>query len=165
MKICEIQKVQSMRRENDILLEKHSLNKIKEKYSKEMPSVKIIATFKDEVNLYFLTEIFKSKLEVWEHCRSFGLIQDDVVRYTFLKICQCVQKLHDIGIIHRDLKPENMFFSDDQLNEVKLIDFGSSDDLTQPDLRHTFINNDPKRGQHEFFVGTSQFMAPECLHN
>lgn len=63
-----------MRRENDILLEKHSLNKIKEKYSKEMPSVRILATFKDPINLYFLTEIFKSKLEVWEHCRSFGML-------------------------------------------------------------------------------------------
>ena len=36
LKICEIQKVENMRRENDILLEKHSLNKIREKYAKEM---------------------------------------------------------------------------------------------------------------------------------
>ena len=74
LKICEIQKVTNMRRENDILLEKHSLNKIKENYEKEMPTVRILATFKDPLNLYFLTEIFKSKLEIWEHCRSFGLL-------------------------------------------------------------------------------------------
>ena len=55
-----------MKRENDVYLEKHSLNKIKEAYASDMPSVKLIATFKDMSNLYFLTEMFKSKLEVWE---------------------------------------------------------------------------------------------------
>ena len=52
-----------MNRETDILLEKHSLNKIKEKYGdddiKEMPTVKLVATFKDDLNLYFLTEMFQ----------------------------------------------------------------------------------------------------------
>jgi hypothetical protein len=52
-----------------------------------MPSVNLIATFKDEINLYFLTEIFKSKNEVWEHCRSFGLLQDNRIRYIFHHIC------------------------------------------------------------------------------
>ena len=43
-----MQKVQSMRRENDILMEKHALNKIKENYQyKDLPSVNLIATFKD----------------------------------------------------------------------------------------------------------------------
>jgi serine/threonine protein kinase len=63
--------------------------------------------------------------------------------------------MHKIGLIHRDLKPENMFFSDDEKNGVKLIDFGSSDDLEKPELRKAFKNSDPKRGQHEYFVGTS----------
>ena len=89
LKICEIKKVQSMNRETDILLEKHSLNKIKDKYGddEEMPTVKLIATFKDDLNLYFLTEMFQQKHEVWEHCRSFGIVQDDIARYTFFKIC------------------------------------------------------------------------------
>jgi hypothetical protein len=49
-----------MNRETDVLLEKHSLNKIKEKYidDEEMPSVELVATFKDDLNLYFLTEMF-----------------------------------------------------------------------------------------------------------
>ena len=69
-------------------MEKHSLNKIKEKYydpknTDLMPSVRLVATFKDEINLYFLNEMFKAKNEVWEHCRSYGLLQDDVVRFTF----------------------------------------------------------------------------------
>ena len=79
-------KVTNMRRETDIFMEKHALNKIKENYDKkdtEMPTVKIIATFKDPINLYFLTEMFRSKNEVWEHCRTFGMLQDKFIKYTF----------------------------------------------------------------------------------
>lgn len=81
-----------MNRETDVLMEKHSLNKIRQKYwdeqnPDEMPTVKLIATFKDDINLYFLTEMFQSKNEVWEQCRSFGIVQDNIVRYTFLQIC------------------------------------------------------------------------------
>ena len=34
LKICEIMKVQNMRRETDVLLEKHALNKLKDNYGK-----------------------------------------------------------------------------------------------------------------------------------
>jgi serine/threonine protein kinase len=50
------------------------------------------------------------------------------------------------------LKPENMFYKD---GRVILIDFGSSDDLTRPELRQTKIDDDPRRRRHVNFVGTS----------
>ena len=55
-----------------------------------------------------------------------------------------------------------MFFREDR---VVLIDFGSSEDLTQPELRKVQIDDDPKRKNHVNFVGTSQYMAPECVRN
>ena len=65
------------------MLEKHSLNKIKDNYPEhELPTVKLVATFKDPVNLYFLTEMLRSKLEVWEHCRSFGMLSLPLAKYT-----------------------------------------------------------------------------------
>jgi serine/threonine protein kinase len=42
--------------------------------------------------------------EVWEQCRSFGMISDQAVRYTFYQICKSVKQLHELKIIHRDLK-------------------------------------------------------------
>ena len=45
------------------MMEKHALNKLKTVYGdasknyEDLPCVKIIGTFKDESNLYFLTEI------------------------------------------------------------------------------------------------------------
>jgi hypothetical protein len=49
-----------MGREGDIMLEKHSLNKLKNTYPNSLPSVRLIATFKDTFNLYFLTDILDS---------------------------------------------------------------------------------------------------------
>jgi len=48
---------------------------------------------------------------------------------------------------------------------VKLIDFGSAQDLEHPEIRETYIDDNPKRKQHLNFAGTSQYMAPECVRN
>jgi serine/threonine protein kinase len=34
--------------------------------------------------------------------------------------------IKEAGIIHCDLKPENILFTDENKNQIKLIDFGSS---------------------------------------
>jgi hypothetical protein len=51
MKVCNGQKVHSLRKETDILMEKNALNKLGMKYEElgdeEMPCVKLIGTFKD----------------------------------------------------------------------------------------------------------------------
>jgi serine/threonine protein kinase len=111
-------------------MEKHALTKIRDSsaYS-DLPCVKLITTFKDVCNLYFLTEILSKKNELWEHCRSFGMISSQLAKFTFKEICKSVQAIHHLEIIHRDLKPENMFLSDD-LSRVILIDFGSAEDLS-----------------------------------
>lgn len=57
LKTCCMQKVSSLRREPDIILEKHSLNKIYAAFKDDMPCVKLYTTFKDESNLYFVTEL------------------------------------------------------------------------------------------------------------
>ena len=43
------------------------------------------------------------------------------------------------------MKPENMFYSDEKLDQIKLIDLGSADDLLQPEIRKTFIDDNYKR--------------------
>ena len=115
LKICSMQKVKSLRKETDIIMEKHALNKLKQTYGtgSELPCVRIVNTFKDQFNLYFITEMLNQKMEVWEHCRNFGMISQSLAKYTFRKVCESVAKLHKISLIHRDIKPENMFWSDD----------------------------------------------------
>jgi serine/threonine protein kinase len=58
-----------------------------------------------------------------------------------------------------------MFFTDDTRKSVKLIDFGSAEDLEHPEIRLTNIDDNPKRKQHLNFVGTPQYMSPECIRN
>ena len=58
LKICSMQKVRSLRKETDIIMEKHALNKIKQAYEGQpLPAVRLLNTFKDMSNLYFITEI------------------------------------------------------------------------------------------------------------
>lgn len=51
------------------------------------------------------------------------------------------------------------------MSSVTLIDLGSSEDLENPELRDKFFNPKSTRNAHKYFVGTSQYMAPECCHN
>jgi len=103
LKVCDQSKVKKLRKELDILMEKHSLNKVYDHYGKiknlkddDLPTVKLISTFKDESNLYFLTELLQSKDEVWESCRTFGILNDMLARFTFYQICLSVKALHDL---------------------------------------------------------------------
>ena len=57
-----------------------------------------------------------------------------------------------------------MFWSEDR-DRVVLIDLGSAEDLTRRDLRTMVIDKDPRRMTHVNFVGTAQYMAPECVRN
>ena len=107
LKVCGMENVKSKRKETDIIMEKHALNKIKDNFpnsGEEQFAVRLVTTFKDQSNLYFLTELLNQKMELWEHCRSFGLINRDLVKYTFHKICMSVSKIHSLRIVHRDLK-------------------------------------------------------------
>lgn len=113
LKVCQLQKVQNMRREADILMEKYALTKIRDNCSNPLPAVRLVATFKDQHNLYFLTEVLNAKLELWQHCRSFGMLNSDLAKFTFKQICQSVRAIHELDLVHRDLKPENMFLSPD----------------------------------------------------
>ena len=79
-------------------------------------------------------------------------------------MCVSVSKLHSIEIVHRDLKPENMFLAENK-KRVILIDLGSSEDLTKPEIRKQKIDENYKRGMHQNFVGTAQYMSPECVRN
>ena len=58
-----------------------------------------------------------------------------------------------------------MFYTGLNKEKVKLIDFGSAEDLEHPEIRLTHIDANPKRAQHQHFVGTPQYMAPECVRN
>jgi len=75
---------------------------------------------------------------------------------------QALKKIHQKGIVHRDLKPENVMLTDDK--RLKLIDFGSSRDMLNEDIKGSG-NGNPNKIVYEHFVGTPNFMAPEQIRN
>jgi len=59
--------------------------------------------------------------------------------------------VHSMGVVHRDLKPENLMVGED--GHIRLIDFGTCKDMIETD------RNGPE------FVGTPEFMSPECVRS
>ena len=75
----------------------------------------------------------------------------DCVHY-LQQVCEVLDATHDKGIIHRDLKPSNLFLvtEDGQRPFIKVLDFGISKVLSQPDGT-----------QSETIRGSAHYMAPE----
>lgn len=90
-------------------MEKHALTKVRENCKEPLPAVHLVATFKDQFKLYFVTELLNHKYELWEHCRSFGMINPELARFTFLQICLSVKQLHNLELVHRDLKVSTVY--------------------------------------------------------
>lgn len=72
-----------------------------------------------------------------------------------IDIAYALCHLHTHGVIHRDLKPENILITDD--NEVKVIDFGISQLLTE--------NSVSGKPSHQRVIGTPIYMSPEQREN
>lgn len=100
--------------------------------------------------------------ELWEMCNCFGFKNKQTVYFYFLQILKTVAALHEIGIVHRDLKPENVLVQNSD-NLIKLIDFGSSKDVIENVASPG--NSSTGKKYFEHYMGTPNYMAPECVHN
>jgi calcium-dependent protein kinase len=59
-------------------------------------------------------------------------------------------EIHSNNIIHRDIKPENLIFKDKLSYDLKIVDYGLSEFVNDPDCLY-------KRS------GTPGYVAPEIL--
>jgi len=80
---------------------------------------------------------------------DFNLTESDCCLF-MRQICRGVQYLHDHNIVHLDLKPENVVCTQRDDANVKIIDFGTAQEL-EPDR------------QIKSMVGTPEFVAPEVV--
>ena len=107
-------------------------------------------SFKDDANIYFLTEYIRGM--------ELGRIiyRDDVeeldteeCRFYVASLLLCVEYLHSHKIIHRDIKPENVIIDDK--GNFKLLDLGAAK------------IQDQNRCLTQ--VGTPWYTAPEIIEN
>ena len=155
IKIAEKQKLVRLHKERDLMVEKHCLNKLKE----EDEVVDLLDTFQDKFKLYMVMEKVEGK-ELWHKAKVFGFQNKKLAYYYFNKLIKILKKVHKQQIAHRDLKPENVMVNGP---DIKLIDFGSAKDIEHKVWSKG--NSSTGRKYFEHFMGTPNYMAPECIHN
>ena len=156
-------KVESLHKERDVLMEKYALEKIS-------PHKNIIGYYgstKDDFEMFILYEYINGG-DLWHRKVIYGIPCEKLIKYYFIQIIQAVQHIHSFNLAHRDLKPENIMITKDN-KTVKLIDFGSSKDMggTEFEKKIEEMKKKEKKRKPDFihFVGTPNYMAPECVHN
>jgi calcium-dependent protein kinase len=114
--------------------------------------IKIIEYYKDEINYYIITE-YISGGELYEAISKCNKFNESKAAYIMRQILSALNYLHSFGIVHRDIKPENMLVeksSDEDLINIKLIDFGTSNYVTE-------------KKNLTLKVGSPYYIAPEVL--
>lgn len=157
IKIINKAKLARVRKEADILMERYCLKKLND----NPYVIDIYSTFQDDLNLFLHLEFVKGG-ELWDIVKIFGLESVSLVKYFFAQIFLAVESIHNLGIVHRDLKLENILIDEDK--NVKLVDFGTAKDMLNPEMKGSG-NSAKGKKVFENFVGTPNFMAPECIRN
>ncbi|CAD8117730.1 unnamed protein product [Paramecium sonneborni] len=100
--------------------------------------------------------------ELWLQIHNFGARAFPLCIYYITEILKAINSIHKQGIVHRDIKSENILLTQDK--KIKFIDFGTAKDMN--DLTIEGSGNGRKGKQiFKHFVGTPQFMAPECIRD
>ena len=117
--------------------------------------------------MYILYEYINGG-DLWHRKVIYGIPSEKLIKFYFIQIIDAVKHIHSFNIAHRDLKPENIMITKDN-KTVKLIDFGSSLDIggTEFEKKIEEMKKKEKKRRPDFihFVGTPNYMAPECVHN
>lgn len=92
IKLFDKVRVQRIRKEADIFMEKHCLTVLK-----GCPYViDIFGTFQDELNLYIQFEYVEGG-ELWEKVRAFGLESIGLIKYYLAQIVNALEYMHSKG--------------------------------------------------------------------
>ena len=163
LKSFEKRRVESLHKERDVLMEKYALEKI-------TPHPYIIGYYgsaKDDFEMYILYEYINGG-DLWHKSVIYGMPCEKLIKYYFIQLLKGVKHIHSFNIAHRDIKPENIMVTKDE-KLIKIIDFGSSLDLDGTDFERKMaeLKKKEKKRRPDFihFVGTPNYMAPECVHN
>uniref|UniRef100_A0A6P7F3Q5 non-specific serine/threonine protein kinase n=1 Tax=Diabrotica virgifera virgifera TaxID=50390 RepID=A0A6P7F3Q5_DIAVI len=90
--------------------------------------------------IYLVTE-YASKGEIFDHLVAKGRMTEPEAKRIFNQIVSAVSYCHSQGVVHRDLKAENLLL--DHNLDIKLADFGFSNQFTEGCLLSTFCGSPP----------------------
>ncbi|XP_011494248.1 PREDICTED: serine/threonine-protein kinase MARK2-like isoform X11 [Ceratosolen solmsi marchali] len=118
--------------------------------------VKLFQVIETDKTLYLVME-YASGGEVFDYLVLHGRMKEKEARAKFRQIVSAVQYCHQKKIIHRDLKAENLLL-DSEMN-IKIADFGFSNEFTPGDKLDTFCGSPPYAAP-ELFQG-KKYDGPE----
>ncbi|KAF7266508.1 hypothetical protein GWI33_020189 [Rhynchophorus ferrugineus] len=99
--------------------------------------------------IYMVTE-YASNGEIFDHLVAKGRMSEPEAKRIFNQIVSAVSYCHSQGVVHRDLKAENLLL--DHNTNIKLADFGFSNQFTEGNLLSTFCGSPPYAAP-ELFLG------------
>ena len=111
---------------------------------------KIYEFFQDSKMFYLVSEYLQGG-ELFGFITTHKNFSEKTVCTIMEQVLSAVNYLHLHGVLHRDLKPENIMLAEkDNINSIKLIDFGTS----------KYFDKDQKLTAP---IGTCYYMAPEMI--
>ena len=79
-------------------------------------------------------------------------LSDSKVASLVHQVSDALATAHEAGVVHRDIKPENLFLQGNDIDRLKIVDFGIAK-----------ANDDTSVTQTGAIVGTPGYIAPERL--
>ncbi|XP_077280093.1 serine/threonine-protein kinase SIK3 isoform X2 [Temnothorax americanus] len=102
--------------------------------------IRLYQVMETEKMIYLVTE-YAPGGEIFDHLVRNGRMPEPEARRVFRQIVLAVHYLHQQRVVHRDLKAENLLLDAD--NNIKLADFGFSNEYTPGVLLSTWCGSPP----------------------
>ena len=106
-------------RERHVMREKELLNTLKHENI-----IKLIATFQDDKNLFFVFEHAENGMleDLIKMCKR--RLGEDLIKIYMAQLVNFLEYMQKNDVMHRDLKPQNIML--DAEYNIKVIDFGDA---------------------------------------
>jgi eukaryotic-like serine/threonine-protein kinase len=116
----------------------------------------------DDGLLYLVMEYLDGR-SIQDELRVDGPMDPRRVVHITRQVCEALDCAHGIGLIHRDLKPGNIMLvhRGQDLDTVKVLDFGLAKVLTGPDGALTAAFSMSPLTRQGMVFGTPEYMSPE----
>jgi calcium-dependent protein kinase len=112
--------------------------------------IKYYETYNDNRYFHIVMELCSGG-DLFDNITKRKYFSEKEACHIIYKLLSAILHCHSLGIVHRDLKPENILYeSKSKLSEVKIIDFG----LSQQSITDDDLNS---------IVGSPFYVAPEVL--